>query len=126
MQSCTTPCRSQKLSLRLENYNRDEKLPFIERVLGLLVESRFRNGHAETLDAYTNPRDVAEVCMDLHPKQFDIPFARKFMKFLSDMTRRATATSAAAATGAASIPACQRLQNASASMILQLANSRGP
>ena len=125
MQSCTTLCRSQKLSLRIENYNRNEKLPFIERVLGLLVESRFRNGHAETLDAF-QPRDVAEVCMDLHPKQFDIPFARKFMKFLSDMTRRATATETAAATEAASIPACQRLQTASASTFLQLANSRGP
>ena len=126
MQSCTTPCRSQKLSLRVENYNRDEKLPFIERVLGLLVESRFRNGHAETLDAF-EPRDVAEeVCMDLHPKPFDIPFARKFIRFLSDAMGTPTATGTAAATGAASIPACQRLKTASASMILQLANSRGP
>ena len=124
MQSCTTPCCSQKLSLRLENYNRDEKLPFIERVLGLLVESRFRNGHAETLNAF-EPRDVAEVCMDLHPKQFNIPFARKFMRFLRDAFA-STVTATAAATGAASIPACQRLKTASASMILQLADSRGP
>ena len=48
MQSCTTPCRSQKLSLRVENYNRDEKLPFIERVLGLRLE------HGIDLSGFSN------------------------------------------------------------------------
>ncbi len=36
-----------KLSVKLPQFARHEKLAFIERVCALLIESRFDNGHAE-------------------------------------------------------------------------------
>ncbi len=36
-----------KLSIKLPQFARHEKLAFIERVCALLIESRFDNGHAE-------------------------------------------------------------------------------
>ncbi|MFT3743798.1 MAG: hypothetical protein QM785_05830 [Pyrinomonadaceae bacterium] len=135
MKTCTTCRCSEKLSLRLENYSRDERIPFIERVLGSLIESRFRNGRFESLDDLKQPRNVAEACFDLHPKPFvlsafgkfrrscSVPF-RAFRGWLSG--RPQAENGAAAPTGAASIPACQRLQTASASRVTQLVNPRAP
>ncbi|MFT3743853.1 MAG: hypothetical protein QM785_06110 [Pyrinomonadaceae bacterium] len=126
-----TTCRClEKLSFRLENYNRDERLPFIERVLGSLIESRFRNGRFESLDEIANPRGVAAVCFDLHPKPFVVWAFGEFLGSCSVLFRvfrgQFFGTGASDPTGAASIPACQQLQAASASRVTQLAFSRGP
>ncbi|MFT3743423.1 MAG: hypothetical protein QM785_03915 [Pyrinomonadaceae bacterium] len=126
MKTCTT-CRClESLSFRLENYNRDERLPFIERVLGSLIESRFRNGRFESLDDLTQPRGLAEACFDLHPKPLFALFSSSRSVLFRAFRGEFFGSGASAPTGAASIPACQRLQTASASRVTQLAFSLGP
>ncbi|MFT3743608.1 MAG: hypothetical protein QM785_04860 [Pyrinomonadaceae bacterium] len=126
MKTCTTCHCLEKLSFRLENYNRDERLPFIERVLGSLIESRFRNGRFESLDELTQSRGVAEVCLDLHPKPLFALFRNSCSVLFRAFRRSFFGSGASTPTGAASIPACQRLQTASASRVTQLAFSLGP
>ncbi|GEM_PF-6955913 len=135
MKTCSTCTCPKPLALRLNPYQRDEKLPLVERVLGLLVESRYLNGRAERLAEFSQPRDVAEICLDLHPKPFGSWLFGAFRSFGSVLFRafrgqffpwQKIGHGAATATGAASIPACQRLKTAYALSFTQLANSRGP
>ncbi len=55
-----------KLSVKLPQFARHEKLAFIERVCALLIESRFDNGHAEEWEHWcsSSEDDLDEVIWD--------------------------------------------------------------
>jgi hypothetical protein len=55
-----------KLSVKLPQFARHEKLAFIERVCALLIESRFDNGHAEEWEHWclSSENDLDEIICD--------------------------------------------------------------
>jgi hypothetical protein len=55
-----------KLSVKLPQFARHEKLAFIERVCALLIESRFDNGHAEAWEDWcsSSKNDLDEIICD--------------------------------------------------------------
>lgn len=95
MKVCSTcNCRPISFPLDLTSIGRDEKLPFIERVLGLLIESRFANGHAVQLAAFSKPRDIVTAdCFDLHPRPLSIPLWRKRSRSLVECVKNVVSSS---------------------------------
>ncbi|MEQ1603512.1 MAG: hypothetical protein ABL999_01435 [Pyrinomonadaceae bacterium] len=78
MKHCASPARRQTtFKATLGPFARDERLPMVERVLGLLVESRYGR-EAELLPEFGGEIQASpEVSMDLFPVPFPIPTGRR-------------------------------------------------
>ena len=75
MKACTNPdCRQTTFKVSFGPFARDERLPMVERVLGLLVESRYGlDRKTERLPEFWNKRrELPNVCLDLHIRRFQI------------------------------------------------------
>ncbi len=80
MKDCTNlNCRQTNLKVSLGPFARDERLPMVERVLGLLIESRYGlDRKSELLPEFGGALQAApDVSLDLFPQPFPIPVGRR-------------------------------------------------